>query len=98
MGVSIAVALAGLYLVRRHYPHPVRQANNEVAGFFIAVLGVMYAVLLAFVIVVVWEQYDQARTISEQEGNALASLYRTSFGLPEPVGQRLREQAREYDR
>jgi len=31
--------------------------NNEVAGFKFAVVGVFYAVLLAFVVVAVWEEY-----------------------------------------
>ena len=33
--------------------------NNEVAGFKFAVVGVFYAVLLAFVVVAVWEEYPQ---------------------------------------
>ena len=98
MGASIALALAGLELVRRRYPDPVRAPNNEVAGFFIAVLGVMYAVLLAFVIVTVWEQFEEARLTTEREANAVAGLYRASQALPEPMGSRLRAQARDYVR
>ena len=98
MGASIALALAGLELVRRRYPDPVRAPNNEVAGFFIAVLGVMYAVLLAFVIVTVWEQFEEARLTTEREANAVAGLYRASQALPEPAGSRLRAQARDYVR
>jgi hypothetical protein len=96
MGASIAVSLGGLHLVRKHYPHPVRQANNEVAGFFIAVLGVVYAVLLAFVVVVVWEQFETARTTVEQEGNALIAVYRLASGLPDPISAGIRTTARQY--
>ena len=36
--------------------------NNEVAGFKFAVVGVFYAVLLAFVVVAVWEDYPKLKT------------------------------------
>jgi uncharacterized protein DUF4239 len=96
MGISITLALAGLHWVRKKFPHPIRQANNEVAGFFMAVLGVMYAVLLAFVIIVVWQEFEDTRLTVEKESNALAALYRLTVTLPEAEGTRLRGQLREY--
>src|SRR6266581_8673385 len=96
MGTSLLLALVGLHLVRLKFPHPVRQANNEVAGFFIAVLGVIYAVLLAFVVVTVWQTFDSARQAVEREANELAVVYRLALALPDPAGSRLRETAREY--
>src|SRR5437867_9771379 len=98
MGSSLVLALVGLHLVRLKFPHPIRQANNEVAGFFIAVLGVIYAVLLAFVVVTVWEQFDVATQAVEVEANELAVVYRLALALPDPVGSRLRETSREYAR
>jgi hypothetical protein len=96
MAVSITLALGGLHLVRKCFPDSIRQANNEVAGFFMSVLGVMYAVLMAFVIVVVWQQFDDTRLTTEREGNALAALYRLAGVLPEQDGSRLRGLLREY--
>ena len=96
MTVSITLALGGLYLVRKRFPDSIRQANNEVAGFFMSVIGVMYAVLMAFVIVVVWQQFDDTRLTTEREGNALAALYRLVGALPEPDGSRIRGILREY--
>lgn len=94
----VVVALAGLYLTRRWFPHPVRQANNEVAGFLLAVLGVMYGVLLAFIVIAVWEDFEEARRTVDREASALVSLYRVSAAVPEPVGPRLRTLADEYAR
>lgn len=39
-------------------PWQVRQQHNDVAGFIYAVLGVVYAVLLGFVTLVVWEDFQ----------------------------------------
>jgi hypothetical protein len=95
---SIALSLAGLHLIRARYPHPIRQANNEVAGFFLAVLGVVYAVLLAFVVLAVWEQFEDARFTAEHEANALAEVYRTAGGLAPPTSERIRALTEEYAR
>lgn len=96
MAASVALALGGLHLVRLRFPHPVRQANNEVAGFFIAVLGVIYAVLLAFVVVTVWAQFDTAHQAVDREANELGAMYRLALALPDPVGSRLQETVRQY--
>jgi hypothetical protein len=42
-------------------PTEVRQKHNDVAGFIYAVLGVVYAVLLALVVIAVWEEFDAAK-------------------------------------
>ncbi|MGZ3541891.1 MAG: bestrophin-like domain, partial [Vulcanimicrobiaceae bacterium] len=36
--------------------------NNEVAGFKFAVVGLFYGVLLAFVVIAVWEDYRNTET------------------------------------
>jgi hypothetical protein len=38
-----------------------RQGHNDVAGFIYAVVGVIYAVLLALMVIAVWEDYEKAR-------------------------------------
>jgi hypothetical protein len=67
----------------------VLQSQHEVAGFIIGVLGAIYAVLLAFVVVVMWNQYEDALTNVEREANQLNDLARLSQGFPVPAQQRL---------
>ena len=55
------MALAGLELVERLVPATSRQPHNDVAGFIYAALGVIYAVLLALVVIAVWGEYDAAK-------------------------------------
>src|SRR5918994_4820192 len=43
-------AVGGLIVVQRLVPATIRKANNDVAGFIYAVLGVIYAGLLALVV------------------------------------------------
>jgi len=96
IGTICLVALAGLELVQRLVPAESRRSHNDVAGFIYAALGVIYAVLLALVVIAVWEEYDAASETVEQEANALAEIYWLAYRLPEPEGTHIQELARSY--
>jgi hypothetical protein len=90
------VALAGLELVQRLVPATSRQPHNDVAGFIYAALGVIYAVLLALVVIAVWEEYRAASETVEQKANALAEIAWLGNRLPEPEGTHIQELTRSY--
>jgi hypothetical protein len=94
-GASIA-AVVGLTIVQRLVPPTTRKEHNEVAGFIYAALGVIYAVLLALVVIAVWEEFGRARVTVESEANALAEIFWLAHQLPEPEGPHLQELARSY--
>jgi hypothetical protein len=96
VGGSVLIALAGMLIVRRWVPFEVLVEQNEVAGFLIAVLGVAYAVLLALVLLTVWEQFEAAQSTVAREANALAGMYRIAQGLPNPAGSRMLALSEEY--
>ena len=92
------VAVAGLVLVQRLVPPERREVQNDVAGFIFAVLGVAYAVLLAFVVIAVWQDYEAAQTNVESEAHELAGIYFLASRLPEPERTRIQDLARTYAR
>jgi hypothetical protein len=96
VGGTCLVALAGLEVVQRLVPATSRQRHNDVAGFIYAALGVIYAVLLALVVIAVWEEYEAASETVEQEANALAEIAWLAHRLPEPEGTHIQELARPY--
>jgi hypothetical protein len=96
VGGTCLLALAGLELVQRLVPAESRQRHNDVAGFIYAALGVIYAVLIALVVIAVWEEYDAASVTVEQEANALAEIFWLAHRFPEPEGTHLQELARSY--
>ena len=96
IGVICLVALGGLELVQRLVPAKSRQEHNDVAGFIYAALGVIYAVLLALVVIAVWEEFQAASETVEQESNALAEIFWLGHQLPEPEGRHLQELAKSY--
>ncbi len=89
-------AVGGLALVQRLVPVPIRMKQNDVAGFIYAVLGVIYAVLLALVVIATWEEFGRARITAEAEANALAEIFWLAHQLPEPEGRELQELCRSY--
>jgi hypothetical protein len=96
IGLSVAAALGAMLYVRRKIGIARLLLNNEVAGFKFATLGVIYAVLLAFVVIAVWERYENAETAVEREGDAVLDLYVLSRGLGEEQGDEIRELLRHY--
>ena len=94
--VPVLVAVVGLVLVQRLVPPDRREGQNNVAGFIYAVLGVAYAVLLAFMLIAVWQDYKTAQTNVESEAHELAGVYFLASQLPEPERTRLQDFVRTY--
>jgi hypothetical protein len=53
-------------------------------------------VLLALVVIAVWEEFGRARVTVEGEANALAEIFWLAHRLPEPEGRELQELAHSY--
>jgi len=101
VGVLLVVVVPALVVliqwgIRRRWPALVEGQQNDVVGFVIAVVGVIYAVLLAFVVIVAWETFDNAEGVVGQEASALRTVYRDSVGLPAETRAPLKELVRRY--
>jgi hypothetical protein len=82
VGGFVAVTMLFGYTIVKAIPHAIRFEHNDLAGFILAVIGVVYAVLLAFVAIGVWERFDQAEVRTYHEAGMLTVVYRDagSFG------------------
>jgi hypothetical protein len=96
--VPTLVAVAGLVVVQRLVPPERREGQNDVTGFIYAVLGVAYAVLLAFVVIAVWQDYQTAQANVESEAHELAGVYFLASQLPEPQRTTIQDLAKTYAR
>jgi hypothetical protein len=81
LALGTLLAMVGTVAVRRFIPLEHLRRNNEVAGFKFATVGVLYAVLLAFAVLVVWEKDNDAEASVAAEAGSAAALYRLSGGL-----------------
>ncbi|HRF64137.1 MAG TPA: DUF4239 domain-containing protein [Candidatus Competibacter sp.] len=81
--VTVSFSIAGFLVVHRFIPTKVRQIHNDVAGFVFATLGVTYGVLLAFVVIVVWEQFNEAKVNVQNESSTALVLYKNIEAYPD---------------
>ena len=96
IGTTTMLAMAGPVLVRRRIGLERLSINNEVAGFKFATVGVLYAVLLAFAVIIVWEKFNEAEGAVAQEAGGAATLYRLANGIGGEPGAALRSSLTHY--
>ncbi len=96
--LSLAMATAIVILVTRTLAHERRSRYNEVASFVFAAVAAIYAVLLAFVVVAVWDNIPRARQSTFREADSLAGLYWVSREMPAQQGAPLERLALQYAR
>lgn len=88
--VILSVLLARIS--RRFAPPDLLSEHNELTGFIFAVVGVIYAVVLGFIAIGVWERFSSAEAATYREASDLATVYRAADSLPQsgPLRHELR--------
>lgn len=94
--ICVAFVVAGIEIVSRLDELATRRAHNDIVGFIIAIVGVIYAVLLASVAIMAWENYDKAKMVVTREASMLGDIQRMAYGLPAEVGGKIRHAAIAY--
>jgi hypothetical protein len=94
--IAVLYSVGLMLFVRRQYGVERLAKNNEVAGFKFAVVGVFYAVLLAFVVIAVWEEFRATEAAVRDEAKAAVNLHRVSFALPVEGGGEIRKHLLNY--
>jgi len=94
--VPTLLAMAGPTIIRRWVRLDTLSINNEVAGFKFATVGVLYAVLLAFAVILVWEHFSNAEGNVTREAGAAATIYRLIDGLEGEPARTLRASLTTY--
>jgi Na+/proline symporter len=85
--VTTAIAVAGLHLVRKRYSADVLKENHEVAAIIFNAFGVLYAVVVAFVVFVTWSGYDEATKNLQLEASQVIDLFHSAKAFPDPASK-----------
>lgn len=96
IGASVAFSVGLQLAVRWTFGVKVIATNHEVAGFKYAVVGVAYSVLLAFVVVGVWQEFEDTKHAVDAEAERFYNLYRNSYNYPEADGAKIRRALMTY--
>jgi hypothetical protein len=94
-GVSV-LSVVGLLLFRQIVPFSDLAPSSDSLGNYLQTVGGIYAVLLAFVVYVVWGQFNEARGFCDREAAALVDLHRTVSGLPRATRDDIQKTLRGY--
>lgn len=75
---GVLLVLVGSFVIRGLAPTLRAKVANDVAGSIFTTLGVIYAVLLAFMVIVTWQNFDLSSRNVVKEANYIADLFRDS--------------------
>lgn len=73
-GVIVGTALLGVWLLRRMTAHETMRRHHDVAGFVFAAVGVIYAVLLAFTVLMAFEHHRDTEAATASEAGSLKAM------------------------
>jgi hypothetical protein len=98
--VFVALGLAGLYatrgwVARLHHSEP---AHNDLVGFYLAAVTVLYAVCAGLLAIGAWATYADVQGKIDHEATALGALYRDVSAYPEPARSLMQQDLRNYTR
>jgi hypothetical protein len=96
IGGFVLYAAIGTTIVRQRIRPHVAEGHNDVLVPLFLTAGVIYAVLLGFMVVGEWETYDAAHANTAEEAALLVPLYRQTTVMAADKGDEMRHVLREY--
>jgi Protein of unknown function (DUF4239) len=95
---SALAGVAGLLAVARWLPRARGRGDTDVKGVFFGGVAVLYAVLLAFVVVTIWSDFSDADKATQAEATRASALLRDATAFPADERRRVRRRVLEYVR
>jgi hypothetical protein len=94
--LALAFSIIGLLIVWRFVPRQTLKMHNDLTDPIFQATAMAYTVLLAFVVVISWQNFDKAKTHAVTEANCLVGLYRNSVVFAQPFESDARSLIKEY--
>ncbi len=93
---TIIFSLTVLLVIRRAISHERLRKHHDVAGFTFSIVGVLYSVILGFIVINVQEHYNATEETIHTEVTMLSDLYRDADYLPFESRAPIRSSLRKY--
>jgi vacuolar-type H+-ATPase subunit I/STV1 len=92
-------AIAGLVAVLVHrFSSDEGRASNDAVGQVFTIVGGLHAVLMAFVLISLFDAVSAARDGSRDEANSVVGVYWAADALPDPARSQIQDLTRSYTR
>jgi hypothetical protein len=98
MAIAASLSIIGVLVVHRFFSHHRLKGHNDITGPIFGTLGVVYAVLLAFVMIMVWQRFDRIQQSAETEVYCMADLCADAEPFEPSFRQKVREHVGAYAR
>ncbi len=93
---GVLASVVGMMLVRRFVPAEKLIANNDYVSFTYTILSLIYGIYLAFTVVVVWQQYEEADETVTREVVLINALWRDVEPMSHEDRNRLHQDIFDY--
>lgn len=94
--LTVLISIAGLLIFRRLDGHDDLKAQHEVTDPYSQFVGMLFAVLLGFMVADAMQRFSLARQTVEQEASSLANVFRMADGFPEPKRRKIQGMCLDY--
>jgi hypothetical protein len=88
--VSVSIVTFFLLITRKMLHMERLKENHDLANAILNVFGVIYAVVIAFVVYASWNEYDIAKKNIEIEANKIAALFLDAEAFDDPMKKNIR--------
>lgn len=92
--------LSGIFLLLKKNRHLQKLSIDlDIGGIIYGGIVAVYSILLAFIVVIVWQQYQNTGDRIQEESSKVFNLYRASYAFPDSTtGKRIRTTVIDYVR
>ena len=94
--IAVGSTIMAMVFVDRTWKKEHRQLHNDIAGFLIAVVGIVYAILISSLAITVLARKDRAENLVFEEAERVAALVREVGTLPEARRPEIHQRISDY--
>ncbi|MEV7026503.1 DUF4239 domain-containing protein [Kitasatospora sp. NPDC093558] len=96
VGGSVLLAVAASTLATRRFPTLVKGENNDMVGVVLSLFGAIYGIILAFVIVNLWTQFEDTQKVVATEATSISQIVRDARAFPPDTQAAVNGAVRDY--
>jgi hypothetical protein len=89
VGAIVGIVLGLVWLIRRLVPSTREGFDAEVSSQLLGVVAALFGLLLAFIVVIAYQNYGDTQSNVSNEADALAAIVRDSAAFPQPDSVRI---------
>ncbi len=90
------LTLLALWFVRKKVSGTTLRKHHDVAGFMFSIIGVLYSVVLGFIVINVQERFNKAEETVYTEATVVTDLYRDAIYFDKASQDEIRSNIRKY--